>query len=230
MDALELSQRRAREHAFLDFFPGGAIKMPMLKNTTATLMTGLIISSFAGFSAEAREKHSVKRTSSTTEAHSVTYHQSAPERDRSGGVLGVGFSTLTGAVPSATGAAALTATYELTDKDLVQALFSIPSTSPFQLGGAAFYKRTLFGNHETGFHAGAGFGLGAVNSGGVTAFAFNIAGLAGFHFSIPGLSQVRFHLDGGPSFNFQGTSFGSSSQFQLSALSSALGASVVYIF
>jgi hypothetical protein len=58
----------------------------------------------------------------------------------------------------------------------------------------------------------------------------NISAIGGFHFELPGISHVMFHLDGGPTFNLVNTSPNTTTNFQVGALSPALGASVVYVF
>ena len=188
----------------------------MHKNKKTALLVGLTILSMSSVSL-AKDRHS----KSTQESHSVSYHQAASSSSSSKN-LGFGFSTLTGVgtTPS------LTASLDLTEMDQVQGLFSINTTNPFQFSVGAMYKRTVAGGQETGFHLGAGFNIGNP----ATLFAFNLQALAGFHFSIPGLSQVRIHMDGGPAFLFTNTPLVSTTQFSLTSLSAALGASVIYIF
>jgi len=139
--------------------------------------------------------------------------------------FGIGFSTITQAMTGGNDTS-ITGTIDFLPMETIQVFLGIPQTTTgFGIGGGALFKRTLAGSHETGFHIGGGMGLAVIN----TVFRMNFSLIAGVHFSLPGLPQIRVHLDGGPSITVNASS-PTTSNFQLSSLSSALGASVVYIF
>ena len=189
----------------------------MQKNIKTSLLVGLAILS-ASSVALAKDRHGSKNSQ---ESRSVSYHQSAASSSSSKN-FGFGFTTLGGVLTTPS----LTASIDLTELDTIQALASISTTNPFQFSVGAMYKRTVAGNQETGFHLGGAFNLGNPSS----VFAFNLQALAGFHFSLPGLSQIRISMDGGPAFLFANTAVASTTQFSMTSLSAALGASVIYIF
>jgi hypothetical protein len=182
-------------------------------------------------SAEAREKTGRKQV--LRDESTLEYSQSAPESTYTTSRatrFAVGFSTISSTIPGAT--AAITGVVDFDRYNALQAFFSIPQTSPFNIGGAVLYKRTISESRGAGFHVGGGLGLANVNGGGLggAAFALNLSAVGGFHFEMPGISHVMVHLDGGPTFNLINTSPSTTTNFQVGALSPALGASVVYIF
>lgn len=142
----------------------------------------------------------------------------------------VGFSTVQNAVPGST--AAITGMIQLTPVDTFQAFFTIPSTSPFEIGGAGLYKRTIASSKGAGFHVGGGLGLGSISgkAAGGNFFSMNLSVIGGFHFELPGIPHVVAHLDGGPAFSLVTTDPSTTTNFQVGALSAALGASIVYLF
>ncbi len=168
-------------------------------------------------------------------AESIQYSQSSTEAGNSASIaqkgrISVGFSTIQSTIPGSS--AALTSIYDLTRADALQGFFSIPNTSPFNIGFALFYKRTVAQSRGAGFHIGGGLGLASINGESIQgpAFAMTLSALAGFHFELPGISHVNVHLDGGPTFVLINTSPNTTTNFQVGALSPALGASIVYIF
>jgi len=196
-------------------------------------LVNLTVMSFLGFSIVADAASARTTTHRRTEESSIEYSQSATESTYStskGLRVGLGFSTVQNSLPGST--AALTGIFDFDRSNMLQAFFSIPSTSPFNIAGVVLYKRTIAESRGAGFHLGGGFGLASVNDGGVAGanFAMNVAAVAGFHFELPGVPHVNVHLDGGPSFNLINTSPSTYTNFQVGALSPALGASVMYIF
>ncbi|MEO5968805.1 MAG: hypothetical protein ABIQ95_02670 [Bdellovibrionia bacterium] len=87
----------------------------------------------------------------------------------------------------------------------------------------------MSGNQAAGFHVGGGIGIGNVATFNTSNLGFGLNLLGGFHFEVPGASHVMVSFDGGPSFNLI-ASTPSSTSFQVSAFSPALGASIIYIF
>src|SRR6185312_4797178 len=110
--------------------------------------------------------------------------------------------------------------------DTIQGFFSIPLTNPFNLGANFFYKRTVAESHGAGFHVGGGFGMADTNLGTGASFSLHLTAIVGLHLEIPGVEHVTIHLDGGPAYNLVNTSPITTTGFQVSALSPALGASV----
>ena len=192
-----------------------------MKNITLLVTVSLFAVSYT---AEARDK-------STRSDNSVRYTQAASESiysSRGAGNFGLGFSTIQATVPG--GTSAITATIDLSRVDALQAFFSIPQTSPFNIGAAVLYKRTIAESRGAGFHIGGGLGMGNINTGFGSAFAMNFSAVGGFHFEMPGIPHISVHLDGGPTFNLITTSPSTTTNFQIAALSPALGASILYIF
>ena len=147
---------------------------------------------------------------------------------------GVGLSTLNvmpftsiGGFASATSITGITS---LTNVDLIQAFFSIPQTSPFNIGAMGLYKRIIMESQNAGLHVGGGLGLASVNTGIEGSFALSLTAIGGIHFRLPGIPQLEAHLDGGPTFYSVTTSPRTTNNFLVSALSPALGLSVLYLF
>ena len=146
-------------------------------------------------------------------------------RGGSGSGFSLGISTVE---PAGTGnGTSVTGLFNFTAVDSLQVLFAIPTTTGnFNIFGSGLYKRTILGNKQAGLHVGGGVGAGAVAGN----FSFLVAALGGFHFDVPNLPQVSVHLDAGPAFQFTDTSPSTTTNFRVSALSSALGLSVFYNF
>lgn len=162
----------------------------------------------------------------------LRYSQSAPYESRAGS-FGVGLSTINPGLysfPTFGAATSITGLLALTAVDLIQAIISLPQTSPFNLAAMAMYKRIFIEAQNVGIHLGAGAGLGSSNDGFGAAFAMNYSLIAGIHFRLPGIPQLEAHLDGGASYSFTNTSPSTTINFALSALSPALGLSVFYLF
>ncbi|MCM2324426.1 MAG: hypothetical protein NDJ90_14300 [Oligoflexia bacterium] len=131
-------------------------------------------------------------------------------------------SQLTGAQSSLTGV------MELDPNTTIQALLSMPSTSPFEFSLGGLFKYTVAGSPNVGFHIGGGLTLGALSNPvtGDSAFALGIAGIGGLHFPLTSSRQVMLHLDGGPAFSL----IDGEADFAIGALSGLLGVSVLYMF
>jgi hypothetical protein len=192
------------------------------------LSLSLVIFTSIGGLAEARDKNVHK--GSHSDDNSIEYSQSAESSYNMSSEThyGLGFSTIQNSLPG--GAAALTGIVEFERVNAVQAFFSIPTTTPFNIAGVVLYKRTIVTSKGAGFHLGGGFGLASVNQGYGASFLMNLTAVAGFHFEMPGIPHVLVHLDGGPSLNLFNSSPTTGTSFQVGALSPALGASVLYVF
>lgn len=163
----------------------------------------------------------------------IRYSQSAEEAlDLSNRGLALGVSTLLyplfGNVGGGFATPAFTAVMELSKRNHLQALFAIPATSPFNLGGALFYKRTVKEHRGAGFHLGGGLGVGLLDTiASGSALGVSLNGLAGFHFTLSGAPAVSIHVDAGPSLSLATTSPATTANFQVGALSPLLGLSLV---
>ena len=200
----------------------------MKRNTLlqSLLSVFLGLTFFAASSSEAREQ-----------THTTRYSQSAPDEDSSPAaryIYGLGLSTVNVTaftnIPGFGNSTSITGIMSFTRYDMVHVFFSIPQTSPFNIGAMGLYKRILMESQYGGLHVGGGLGLGVFNTGIEANFAMNISAVAGIHFRLPSLPQLEAHLDGGPTFYVVNTSPQSSSNFQIAALSPALGLSVLYRF
>ncbi|NBU21990.1 hypothetical protein EBS43_11375 [bacterium] len=135
---------------------------------------------------------------------------------------------------SAKGGTSITGLIELSKTDSIQAFFTIPTTSAFNIDALGMYKKTIIDDGTYGLHVGAGFGLGIYNDGGAillgqsnSNLVLNFVGVAGIHFEVPGAPHLKIHLDGGPSISIINSS-PSQTSFHLGGLSPALGLSVLY--
>ena len=193
----------------------------LLKKESIAVLAGVSLLLTGNTSFAKTHKHS-----STDET--IKYSQAATEADE-GGRFGLGFSTIgfNGLQNSS-----FTGVYTMNRDDLLQGFFSIPQTTPFNMGGAVLFKHTLVSSSNAGFHVGGGFGLASINNGGFSGanLGLNFALVAGFHFELPGVPHVVVHLDGGPNFSLINTNPNSQTNFSMTALSPALGASVLYLF
>ena len=142
--------------------------------------------------------------------------------------FGFGFSTI-----GFTGinGPSLTGLYDLNADDVLQGFFSVPQTSPFEMGFALLFKHTTLKSQTSGFHLGGGIGLSNLTNVGLASsyMGMNFTLVAGFHFEIPGVPSVVVHLDGGPSYQVLNTN-PSQTSLQIGPLSAALGASILYHF
>jgi hypothetical protein len=138
---------------------------------------------------------------------------------------GAGFAS----VPSLTASSSsLSAWIGLNDDNAIQALFSIPTTSPeFRISFAGLYKHVVVPGQNAGIHIGGGFGLGNIPSArGGTDFFMSLGMVAGIRYLLPGATNVMLNLDGGPSIAFGD----STSDFSLGAFSEHLGLGITYLF
>jgi hypothetical protein len=208
---------------------------------TKLVILGILLSIIALPAAEAREHTHKKRTSHAEEA--IEYGQAAPESVYTAtraDQFGLGFSTYQNAPTNQNsstliGTAAITGIYNLSNLDQIQGFFSIPQTSPFNVTFGSLYKRTISQYKGAGFHVGGGFGLGnynttTYNDQSASSFTLGISAIGGFHFEMPGVNHILVQLDGGPFFTLVNTSPNAKTNFQVGALSPALGASVLYVF
>ncbi len=124
------------------------------------------------------------------------------------------------------GVTSLTGWVDLNNSTGIQMYFTIPQTSPFQIGFAGIIKHTMVENMNIGLHIGGGIGLADVPVGGAGKFGFALNGIGGVHFPFPGASNTRIDLDAGPSFRV----VDGNSNFSVGAVSAALGLSVLYFF
>lgn len=201
--------------------------------STTTLMICTILGSW---NAEARDSKTRKAGQGYNEEKPLVYHQAAPRSTYFGSTAGgkeatwgLGFSTIQNTLPG--GSAAITAILNVDELNTLQGFFYLPATSPFNIGALFLYKRTVTESRGAGFHIGGGLGMANVNDGvSGASFALNLNAVAGFHFELPGIPHVMVHLDGGPSLNVVNTSPTTTTNFQIAALSPALGASVLYVF
>lgn len=184
----------------------------------------------------AKEKGS-RKSSSYSDESSITYRRSEPESSSHSERFALGFSTFQSGLPAGAtyfNGTSLTGIWELDRLNMIQIFFAIPRTSPFNIGGSAFFKHSLVEHQTSGFHVGAGIGMASINgTGGVAGanFAMSFSAIGGFHFELPGVPHVLVHLDGGATYYFVNTSPSTSTNdFNLNALSPALGASVLYAF
>jgi hypothetical protein len=205
-------------------------------NHTTWIITSVFLLSHAFQVAHARDKSGRKSTHS--DENPIVYRQAEPEAagDSSrGSQYSLGFSTFFSGIPGnyiPLNTSAFTGTMSLTRNDLLQAFLSIPGTSPFNIGGSLFLKHTLVEHRTSGFHIGGGVGAANINNGSIGGanFALSFSGIFGFHFEMPGVPHVVVHLDGGPTYYMINTSPSSTNSFQMTALSPALGASILYAF
>jgi hypothetical protein len=131
---------------------------------------------------------------------------------------GLGFASISTGVGNST---VLTGWIPFKPSMGIQAYLGIPTTAGsfnFLAGGA--FKATVAGNSQAAIHVGGNLLMGAVASNFTVAFG----GLAGAHFNIA--PSVLFSVDGGP----QLTIIGGTANFSLGALSSLLGASLMFLF
>jgi hypothetical protein len=184
---------------------------------------------------EARDRvtHHVNSDNTVT-----TTHMSAPERmeHHSNMTFGLGVSSISPISQTGGVAGSMTGILGFTDLDALQLFVGIPATTgAFQFGVGALYKRTVVGNSGAGLHVGGGMGIGTNSPvAGTSSFCLNIDGVVGVHYALAN-SNLAFHFDGGPVFTIQSVPNGLAgsstvTSFGLGALSTLLGASVVYMF
>ncbi len=158
----------------------------------------------------------------SSQASSVST-SSAPSTGASNSRFGLGFTTII--IGDTT--PALSGQLDMSEKDTLQFILGVESSSPFNFGVGSAYKRTVSGGQLSGFHLGGGFNLGTRTVGAKPdAFYLNLSPLAGFHFAIPGVSQLLISADGGPIFQILDGNF----NFVLSQASTILGLSVHWFF
>ncbi len=146
--------------------------------------------------------------------------------------VSLGFSSINPipTTPATVNAGSLTALFQLTPVDSIQAFFAIPTTSgTLNLSFGGTYKRTLLGSLASGAHLGGGIGLGYSGN-----FAIKLSGVLGVHHQISE-SKLSLHFDGGPSFSVVAGSTSSSSNstatvthFAITPASPILGVSLIY--
>lgn len=185
------------------------------KNRMALIILAIMIFNFEGISF-ARE-HSSRRVASDAEV-------TVSETKR----FGLGFATLQSVIPGSS-AGLIAGVVEFDKLNSITLLLSLPTTSPFALGVGGLYKHTVSGSQAAGFHVGGGIGIGNITALNTSYLGFGLNILGGFHFEVPGAPQVSVSFDGGPSFNLI-ASTPSQTNFQVSAFSPALGASIIYLF
>jgi len=103
----------------------------------------------------------------------------------------------------------------------IQLYLGVPGT----LGGLNFltgaaFKGTIAGNSVAAIHLGVNLLLGSINQ----SFTMGFGGLVGAHFTVA--PSVLFAVDGGPQIGVNN----GKANFSLGALSSLLGASLMYLF
>jgi len=136
----------------------------------------------------------------------------------SGRHYGLGFASMSTGVGNST---MLTGWIPFKPSMGIQAYLGVPTTAGsfnFLAGGA--FKATIAGNSQAAIHVGGNLLLGALASNFTVAFG----GLAGAHFTVA--PSVLLSVDGGP----QLTIVGGTANFSLGALSSLLGASLIFLF
>jgi hypothetical protein len=174
-------------------------------------------------SAFAAEKTKAKASTRSSEESVSTRSESSPSM--SDKRWGLGFQTFNSFGGSNT---ALSAIFDVSPNGTLQPFFTIGSTSPFNFGMGAFYRHTLAGGHNLGFHAGGGLGFGSVNAGGLAGGKFFLVfnGMGGFHFTVPEVRNVVITLDGGPILQI----VDGNTDFSIRGLSSAMGFGIHYLF
>lgn len=135
-------------------------------------------------------------------------YSSVEQKEFSDQELGFGLAVLTENTIQST--SALTGWLGLGNDQALQFYFGLPSTSPFQLGIGAHYKKTIAKDNFVGFHLGGGIGLGSSSNitvtattpvtGTQTSFFINLTGIAGIHFQFPDFQKALFNIDAGPTF------------------------------
>lgn len=204
----------------------------IMKKTSCISLLVVLFSLFLGIAQAADHSSKRARPSENTMASS---ERSSHSSERLAFGLGVSSIQPIGFAPVGGGEGvpgSLTAVLGFTKLDAIQAFVAIPGTvQTFQFGVGALFKHTVFQAANSGVHLGGGLGLGTNGE-----FSANILGVVGLHYAIGG-SNIVLHVDGGPVFTIQkvkggGTDGGSSSQtsFGVGALSSLIGASLVYMF
>jgi len=105
---------------------------------------------------------------------------------------GLGFSTLT-VSPGISG------WLQFSELDSVQAVFGVSRThEATDLSAGGFYRHTLFGDADEGFHVGGGAEVGVIDD----HWYIGLSPLFGFHFTWPNVHQVFFSVDGGARISF----------------------------
>lgn len=175
------------------------------------VVMGLVL--VAGSVAQAKEK---KMGGIKEDAISVS--QSVESRSSGAGKFGLGFSEYSGFSGFSNNIAGY---LKLTDTQALQFNLGLTTSGAFSFTGGAIYKHTIASSQNAGFHVGGGLTIGTLQS----SFALSVAGVAGLHFRLADAPHVMFSFDGGPTF----TVVGGASNFNLTALSGLLGASVIYM-
>ena len=132
--------------------------------------------------------------------------------------FGVGLASLSTGAGNET---ALTGWIPLKQSMGIQPYFAIPATTGsfnFLAGGA--FKKTVHGNSSAALHLGADLLFGSLNSN----FTMIFGGLFGAHFILA--PSMILAIDGGPQLTFSG----GNANFSIGAVSSLLGASLIYFF
>jgi len=207
----------------------------MKSNTSQLILVITALCLIASPQAVAREKTKTKiqETSKNTVSMEDPAPNTAPKK------LAVGIASS----EQLTKATAFTGIMELDSKNLIQAYFAVPSSSPFQFSLAGAYKHTLAEHGSAGLHVGGGLGFGITSksaaalignslaeafggtgSSSATDFYVSFAGIGGIHMPFPGTSNVMIHFDAGPVLHIQS----GANDFNIGALSGLLGASIVY--
>lgn len=145
--------------------------------------------------------------------------------------FGLGFAT--GAIGGTATNTALSGWIDFGEKFSIQPVAAIGTTrQTFQFGAGAFFRATMHGNQNNGFHVGGGLTLGTLRLADKTTgvigseFYTTINGLVGFHFILPHTEHIGMSFDGGPALEI----VNGDSNFSLQALSSFLGWSIYYFF
>jgi len=203
---------------------------PMSKQTFFLMALVVVLSSNFVPVAEAREKAARKSTTSNVvsdESRSTAAAPAAPSRQQANVRFGFGVSTLHNTSPTGF-STSLTGILEINDLNMIQFTLNFPSVSPFQMGFGGYFKRTLSGNENTGFHLGGGLTMNVVNAGLGSTFGLGIPVIVGLHTTIA--DHVAFHFDAGPAVALTFPAGGTTFDLAAGAMSALLGASVVYMF
>jgi hypothetical protein len=133
------------------------------------------------------------------------------------------------------GTPALSAKLEFGTVHSLQFLLGVTNSDPFAFSFGSIYRYNLFGNHNLGFHFGAGFNMGTLGTAaGTTAsptsnpFYMNfLLPVMGMNFNLGGaLSNIKLTFDGGAILHVTPSPF----QFQMLPLSTMLGGSIHFFF
>ena len=189
----------------------------------AFAVTTLILASSGAQAADATKKSSIMTPAPKTEAVSTTVGTTTTTRYTTEQTYPWGLGVATAPMITET-PTAVTLWLGFDDQKAIQAYFGIDSTTPFNFGAGAVYKRVIAGNLAGGLHIGGGAGFGS--RGPDEKFFIRLTGVAGLHFEMPGIHNVFVQADVGPSLLISSAH----NNFQVGAFSPLLGLSLIYMF